>query len=99
MKLGVILSELKKTEDTFERLQADKLSVVLAGNGIYHAVLKDGGNPSKVLDKAADFYVLIEDLESRGFTSSDLVDSKIKPVDFDGLVDLIMDEHDKFVWL
>ncbi len=99
MKLGVILTESKRTEDTFERLQADKLSVVLAGNGIYHAVIKENGNPSKVLDKAADFYVLTEDLESRGFTSADLIDSKVKPVDYDGLVDLIMDEHDKFVWL
>ena len=99
MKLGVILSENVRTESTYERLQAEKLSVVLAGNGIYHAVIKTNGKPSGVLDKNADFYVLTEDLESRGFTSADLVDSKIKPIGFDGLVDLIMDQHDKFVWL
>ena len=99
MKLGVILSENVRTESTYERLQADTLSVVLAGNGIYHAVTKMNGKASDVLSKKADFYVLTEDLESRGFTSADLVDSKIKPIGYDGLVDLIMDQHDKFVWL
>jgi|GEM_PF-326040 len=99
MKLGVILSEAVRTEETYDRLQAEKLSVVLAGNGIYHAVSKNNGKASDVLNKNADFYVLTEDLESRGFTASDLVDSKIKPIGFDGLVDLIMDQHDKFMWL
>jgi len=99
MKLGVILSEAKRTEQTYERLEAEKLSVVLAGNGIYHGVIKQNGKTSDVLDKKADFYILTEDLESRGFTAGDLVDSKIKPIGYDGLVDLIMDEHDKFVWL
>lgn len=99
MKLGVILSENVRTESTYERLQAEKLSVVLAGNGIYHAVTKMNGKASDVLSKQADFYVLTEDLESRGFTSADLVDTKIKPIGYDGLVDLIMDQHDKFVWL
>ena len=99
MKLGVILSEAVRTEETYDRLQAEKLSVVLAGNGVYHAVVKKNGKPSGVLDKKADFYVLTEDLEGRGFTAGDLVDSKIKPIGFDGLVDLIMDQHDKFIWL
>lgn len=99
MKLGVILTEQARTESTYERLQAEKLSVVLAGNGIYHAVVKADGKPSKVLDKAADFYVLTEDMETRGFTAGDLVDGKIKPIDMSQLVDLIMVEHDKFVWL
>lgn len=99
MKLGVILTEARRTEQTYERLQAEKLSVVLAGNGVYHAVVKENGATSKVLEKAADFYVLTEDLETRGYTAADLVDAKIKPIGYDGLVDLIMNENDKFVWL
>jgi len=99
MKLGVIVNEAVRTEETLDRLEAEKLSIVLASNGIYHGVIKKDGKTSGVLDKNADFYVLTEDLESRGFTTEDLVDSKIKPIDYDGLVDLIMDQHDKFVWL
>lgn len=99
MKLGVIVNEASRTEETLERLQADTLSIVLAGNGVYHGVAKKDGKPSSVLDKDAVFYVLTEDMESRGFTADDLVDSKIKPIGYDELVDLVMDQHDKFVWL
>jgi len=46
MKLAVFLSDLRRTEDTYERLKADKLGVILVENGIYHAVLKEGGKDS-----------------------------------------------------
>ncbi len=41
MKLAVFLSDWRRTEDTFERMKADKMGVILVGNGIYHAVVKE----------------------------------------------------------
>ncbi len=100
MKLGLILSDWKRTEDTLERVTADKLGVVLAENGVYHAVLKEGGQTSPVLAKeGADFYVMTPDLETRGFTTDQIVDSKIKAISYGDLVDLIMNDYDKFGWL
>jgi hypothetical protein len=40
MKVAVFMSDWRKTEDTFERMKADKMGVILVGNGIYHAVEK-----------------------------------------------------------
>jgi hypothetical protein len=52
MKLAVFLSDWRRTEDSYERIKADKLGVILVGNGIYHAVMKEGGKDSPVLSKA-----------------------------------------------
>ena len=80
MKLAAFLSDLRRTEDTYERLKAEKLGVILVENGIYHAVMKEGGKDSPVLSKAgANFYVLSEDLETRGFTSAQ-VNPEVKVV-------------------
>jgi hypothetical protein len=38
MKLAVFLSDWRRSEDSFERIKADKLGVILVENGIYHAV-------------------------------------------------------------
>jgi hypothetical protein len=54
MKLAVFLSDLRRTEDTYERLKAEKLGVILVENGIYHAVMKEGGKDSPVLSKAGE---------------------------------------------
>ena len=51
MKLAVFLSDWRRTEDTFERMKADKMGVILVGNGIYHAVVKEGGKDSPVLSQ------------------------------------------------
>ena len=78
MKLAVFLSDWRRTEDSFERIKADKMGVVLVGNGIYHAVVKENGKDSPVLSKAgASFYVLSDDLETRGYTAAQ-VNSKVK---------------------
>ena len=99
MKLGVILSDLRRTENTFERLQAEKLGVILAQNGVYHAVLKENGEASAVLSKeGAEFYAVKEDLESRGFTEGD-VDGKVKVITYGDFVDLIMNDYEKTAWL
>jgi sulfur relay protein TusB/DsrH len=99
MKLAVFLSDWRRTEDTFDRMKADKLGVILVGNGIYHAVVKEGGKDSAVLSKAgATFYVLSEDLETRGYAAAD-VNSKVKVVNYGDVVDLVMNEYEKTAWL
>ena len=99
MKLAVFLSDWRKTEDTFERLKADKLGIILVENGIYHAVMKEGGKDSPVLGKAgASYYVLADDLETRGFTAAN-VNSKVKVISYGDIVDLIMNDYEKTAWL
>ena len=99
MKLAAIVSDWRRTEDTLERLKAEKLGVILVQNGVYHAVLKEGGQPSPVLAKeGAEFYALKEDLETRGYTEAD-IDGKVKAITYGDLVDLIMNDYDKNAWL
>ncbi len=99
MKVAVFLSDWRRSEDTFERMKADKMGVILVGNGIYHAVVKENGKDSPVLSKAgAQFYVLSDDLEIRGFTAAN-VNAKVKMVSYGDIVDLIMKDYDKTAWL
>jgi sulfur relay protein TusB/DsrH len=99
MKLAVFLSDWRRTEDSFERLKADKMGVVLVGNGIYHAVVKENGKDSPVLSKAgASYYVLADDLEIRGYTAAQ-VNSKVKVISYGDIVDLIMNDYEKTAWL
>jgi sulfur relay protein TusB/DsrH len=99
MKLAVFLSDWRRTEDSFERLTADKLGVILVGNGIYHAVVKENGKDSPVLAKSgASFYVLSDDLETRGYTAAN-VNAKVKIISYGDIVDLIMNDFEKTAWL
>src|SRR5271169_2482753 len=98
VKLGVLLSEYRTGADVLDRLTADKLGVILVGNGVYNAAVKENGKTSSVLDKAATFYVLTEDLESRGFTAAD-VDSRVKVVTYSDLVDIIFNDYEKTIWI
>ena len=99
MKLAVFLSDWRRTEESLERMKADKMGVILVGNGIYHAVLKENGKESPVLSKAgANFYALSDDLETRGYTAAQ-VNSKVKLVSYGDIVDLIMNDYEKSAWL
>ncbi len=99
MKLAVFLSDWRRTEETLERMKADKMGVILVENGIYHAVVKENGKDSPVLSKAgASFYVLSDDLECRGYTAAN-VSSKVKVIGYGDIVDLIMNEYEKTAWL
>ncbi len=99
MKLAVFLSDWRRTEDSFERMKADKLGVILVGNGIYHAVVKENGKESPVLSKAgATFYALSDDLETRGYTAAN-VSSKVKVIGYGDIVDLVMNDYEKTAWL
>lgn len=99
MKLAVFLSDWRRTEESLERMKAEKLGVILVENGIYHAVVKEQGKDSPVLSKAgANFYVLSDDLETRGFTAAN-VNSKVKVIGYGDIVDLIMNDYEKTAWL
>ena len=99
MKLAVFLSDWRRTEDTLERMKADKMGVILVGNGIYHAVVMEGGKDSPVLSKAgANFYALSDDLETRGLTAAN-INPKVKVVSYGDIVDLIMNDYEKIAWL
>ncbi len=99
MKLAVFLSDWRRTEESLERIKAEKLGVILVGNGIYHAVVKENGKDSPVLSKAgASFYALSDDLEIRGYTAANL-NSKVKPISYGDIVDLIMNDYEKTAWL
>jgi sulfur relay protein TusB/DsrH len=99
MNLGLFVSDLRFNQETLERIKASKLGVFLVENGVYHAVLKEEGKASSVLDKeGADIYVLNEDLETRGFTREE-VDKRAKVITMSDLVDLIMKDYEKLAWL
>lgn len=98
MKLAVLMSDYRTGSDIVDRLSADKLGIILVGNGVYHAAVKEGGKACPILDKKADFYALTEDFETRGFTSANL-DSRVKAVNYEDLVDLIFNDFEKVIWI
>jgi sulfur relay protein TusB/DsrH len=98
MKLAVLMSDFKTGADVIDRLSAEKLGIIFVGNGVYHAAVKENGKPSSILEKSANLYVLTEDLESRGFTAANL-DSRVKSVTYSDLVDVIMTDYEKTIWI
>lgn len=98
MKLGVFMSDFRSGAGLIDRLTADKLGVIFVGNGVYHATVKENGKSSPVLDKSHTFYVLTEDLESRGFTAAN-VDSRVKVIDYSDVVDIIFNDYEKIIWI
>jgi sulfur relay protein TusB/DsrH len=98
MKLAVLMSDYRTGSDIIDRLSADKLGIILVGNGVYHAAMKEGGKASSLLDKKAAFYALTEDFETRGISSANL-DSRVKAVNYGDVVDLIFNDYEKIIWL
>ncbi len=99
MKLVTFVSDYKMTVDTLYRLNPEKLGIVLVQNGVYHATTKENGNTSPLLNYSADYYVLLNDLETRGLTADNVVDPKVKVIGFGDVVDLIFNEYEKTAWL
>lgn len=98
MKLCIFVNDYKTLTDTVERFSAEKLGLIFIQNGVFHATLKENGKPSHLLEKSASFYVLAEDLATRGLTEQD-VDSRVKIVNYGDIVDLIFNEYEKIVWV
>ncbi len=97
MKLAAFVSDYKMTVDTLEKLKPEKLGIILVGNGVYHATVKENGNASPILNTSAEFYALSEDLDTRGLGSK--VDSKVKVINYGDVVDLIFNDYDKTAWI
>jgi sulfur relay protein TusB/DsrH len=98
MKLGVFMSDYRTGADVVDRLSADKLGIIFVGNGIYRAAVKEGGSNDPILQKSATFYVLTEDLESRGLTAANLA-ANVKAVTYSDVVDLIFNDYEKIIWI
>lgn len=98
MKLGVFVNDYKSTVELVDRLKADKLGIIFIQNGVFHATLKENGKASSILDKTANFYVLSEDLATRGLSNTD-VDSRVKVVTYGDVVDLIFNDYEKLAWV
>lgn len=99
MKLAAFVSDYNMTVNTLDRLKPEKLGIVFVQNGVYHATMKENGNASSLLNYSADYYVLQEDLETRGLTSADVIDSKVKVINFGDVVDLVFNDYEKTAWL
>jgi sulfur relay protein TusB/DsrH len=97
MKLGVFVNQYSQSNSTLDRIKTDNLGIILVQNGVYHAALKEDGKASSLLSKGT-VYALSEDLVSRGL-ALDKLDSKVKVVDYNGLVDVIFNDYEKFIWL
>jgi sulfur relay protein TusB/DsrH len=98
MKLAVFVSDYKLNVDTLDRLNPEKLGIILVQNGVYHATIKENGTPSSLLKKNANFYVLMDDLETRGLGNSG-IRNNIKVISYSDIVDLIFNEYEKTAWL
>ncbi len=98
MSMGIFVSDYAQVNDTIERLCSDGDGIILVANGVYHATVKEGGKASAVLDRASELYALGEDIRTRGIDES-AVDSRVKVVDYPGLVDVVFEKFEKIVWL
>lgn len=98
MKLAVFVSDYRLNVDTLDRLTTEKLGIILVQNGVYHATLKENGKSSSLLGKNADYYVLMDDLETRGLGSKD-ISNNVKIISYGDIVDLIFNEYEKTAWL
>ena len=98
MNLCVFVSHFRFNTNTYNRLNAKKLGVIFVQNGVYHATLKENGRTSPLLEKPANFYALKDDLETHGFSDSN-VDSRVKVITYNDLVDVILNEYEKLAWL
>lgn len=99
MKLVAFVSDYKMTVDTLDRLKPEKLGIILCQNGVYHATAKENGNASALLNYSAEYYVMKEDLETRGLSAENIVDNKVKVITFGDVVDLMFNDYDKTAWL
>jgi sulfur relay protein TusB/DsrH len=98
MRLGVIVSDFRNMDQMLSRLTADKLGLIFVSSGVYHAATKEGGKKSSLLEKSKDLYVLTEDAQTRGLAGTD-IDSSVKPISYSDLVDVILNDFDKTIWI
>jgi sulfur relay protein TusB/DsrH len=98
MKLGVFISDFKYDAELFDRIASDETGVFLVHDGVYNAVVKENGKPSPLLEKVSKIFVLKDDLKLRGF-AEDAVPSNVEVVDYGDIVDKLMEEYKRAIWL
>jgi sulfur relay protein TusB/DsrH len=82
----------------FKDKHSSELEILLTADPILQRVMVAiVVNPLKI--QGANYYALLEDLQTRGLSENDLVDKKIKVITYDGLVDLIMNDYEQLAWL
>ncbi len=92
LKLGVFISNYMCKKETLDRLKGVEIGIFFVQNGVYHAIFG-----SEILKKDAEFFVLKEDILTRGL-SEDKVKENIKVIDYNDLVDLIL-KYEKLIWM
>lgn len=97
MKLGVFVSDFRYDAESLDKLKADELGIFLVQDGVYNAVIKEGSSPPGILDKGA-VCALGDDIKFRGF-SDEQVDERVKVVEYGDIVDMIVNDFDKLLWL
>ncbi len=98
MKLGVIVSDFRNMDHTLSRLTADKLGIIFVSNGVYHTAIKEGSKNSPLLDKSKNLFVLSEDAQTRGLSEAQ-IDSRVKAITYSDLVDVILNDYEKVIWI
>ncbi len=97
MRLAAFVSTYNYPE-ILKKIKEKNKGLFLVEDGIYHATLKENKNPSEILSTEGKVFALIEDVHTRGFKQDDM-DPRVTPVNFKDLVDLVMKEYEKLVWL
>lgn len=80
--------------------RSTKIQMVLIHDGVIGAFSK-GKIPEKMADllnTGADFYVMIPDLKARGIALEN-IDSKIKPIEYNNLIDLLDSTNKLISWM
>ena len=99
MRLGVFVSDCQKNDSMLERLNGEGLGIFFVENGVYHAVIHENGRDSGVLQKkGVNYYALASDIQTRGFTTSK-IDSRVNVVTYEDVVDFMMNDYEKLIWL
>ncbi|GBE55718.1 MAG TPA: hypothetical protein ENH28_02025 [Euryarchaeota archaeon] len=97
MKLGIFVSDFRYDVKTLDKVKADEIGIFLVQDGVYNAVLKENGKSSDILEKGKVF-ALGDDIKFRGF-KEDQVDERAEVVSYEDIVDLMMNNYEKLIWL
>ncbi|HEQ78525.1 MAG TPA: sulfurtransferase complex subunit TusB [Euryarchaeota archaeon] len=97
MKLGIFVSDFRYDVKTLDKVKTDEIGIFLVQDGVYNAVLKENGKSSDILEKGKVF-ALGDDIKFRGF-KEDQVDERVEVVGYEDIVDLMMNNYEKLIWL
>lgn len=97
MKLGIFVSDFRYDVKTLDKVKTDEIGIFLVQDGVYNAILKENGKSFDILEKGKVF-ALGDDIKFRGF-KEDQVDERVEVVGYEDIVDLMMNNYEKLIWL